>query len=142
MFDRHKDDEIEPLHGASYTRQPGVDVESLGLIMGDQVRKNIGGATIENPILPLLGQRLHRSLQLKLEIFEGRHLREFVPFLQEKVVGLSDRCVGWKGAKQLFDERSLPGPVRPRDCDSQLGMTTLTSRPGTMMTWATFFPFA
>ena len=112
MFDGDKDDEIQPIHGASDPRQPGVEVESLGVAMGDQVGKDVRRAAIEDQVLPVLGEQFHRSLQLQFEILEGGHLREFVPFLFEEIVGLRDRCVGWEKANQLLDERRLSGSVR------------------------------
>ena len=79
--------------------------------MCDQVGEDVRRSSVEDPVFLVVGNRFNRSFELPLEIFEARHLREFVALLPEEVIGLIDHNVGWEDTAQLFDERRLSGSV-------------------------------
>ena len=107
IFDRYKDDQIDPFHCAPHTRQPVFEVEPPGLAMRDQVGEEVHRAAVENCVRLAAGDAVDRSLELELEVFEGRHLLEVVPLFYEKVVGLINHFIGRKSTRQNLDESRL-----------------------------------
>jgi hypothetical protein len=69
-------------------------------------RRRIDRAALEQAVSASACDALDRAVELQLEIFEARRVRELGPLVLEEVVGLFYDLVGHELTRQLLDEAS------------------------------------
>jgi hypothetical protein len=72
----------------SDARQPGVQVERLGILVGLEVADDVESAAVEYSGRTTLLDAPERALQLSFEVFERRHLSELVSLVLQETVWL------------------------------------------------------